>query len=160
MQVPVPALSSSAARMYTVRCSGLQDMPLTRSSVVVLRVPYARLLEIFRRLSPRSRIDEIISLSSEVPTTASSPVDNADNDEIISLSSEVPTTALSPVDNAASSRGKLVRLYPRTIEGLANLEADIAQHGSMAALSRHLACSPSTLSRHRGSIRSTLRKIV
>ena len=133
----MPALSSSAARMYTVRCSGLQDMPLTRSSVVVLRVPYARLLEIFRRLSPRSRIDEIISLSSEVPTTA-----------------------LSPVDNAASSRGKLVRLYPRTIEGLANLEADIAQHGSMAALSRHLACSPSTLSRHRGSIRSTLRKIV
>ncbi|GCE65380.1 hypothetical protein OMCYN_01317 [cyanobiont of Ornithocercus magnificus] len=194
MQVPVPTLSSSAARMYRVRCSGLQDIPLTRSSVIVLRVPYSRLVYMFRCLSPRSKIVSIDTLSS-LPAKISAatpsaitenPLATEDTEDVDTLSSlpakisaatpsaitenplatedteDVDTLSSLPakISAATPSRGRLVQLYPKTTEGLASLEADIAKYGSMAALSRHLVCSPSTLSRHRGSIRSALRKVI
>ena len=159
----MPTLSSSAARMYRVRCSGLQDIPLTRSSVIVLRVPYSRLVYMLRCLSPRSKIVSIDTLSSlPAKISAATPSAITENPLATEDTEDVDTLSSLPakISAATPSRGRLVQLYPKTTEGLASLEADIAKYGSMAALSRHLVCSPSTLSRHRGSIRSALRKVI
>jgi hypothetical protein len=50
---------------------------------------------------------------------------------------------------ASSNRGRLVAMYPRTAEGLADLEAAIAEAGSGPALDRQLGFKTGAVAKHR-----------
>jgi hypothetical protein len=60
---------------------------------------------------------------------------------------------------ASSNRGKLAATYPRTAEGLADLEAAIAEAGSGAALDLQLGLKPGAVSKHRKRIRERLEQL-
>jgi hypothetical protein len=72
-----------------------------------------------------------------------------------------PAPAEEHLDEAdpSSNRGKLAALYPRTAQGLADLEDAIAEAGAAVALDRKLGLKPTAVSQYRRRLRQHLESL-